>query len=213
MNSTHETYNEDTLHKVYDALANVKIVGDQAWGAVNAMLNEGILFRERGEEKNPMQIAVETFMKACGQEVKESPGIPSEQVRDLRIRLMTEELLGSTKISGYHPDTHNPYVNPYHLINNKSDELVQSLLDGDIVGIADGLTDLLYVVIGTSAACGIDIQKTFDEVHRSNMTKAVWDDEKGAWAVLRDEGGKILKPDSFEPADLERVLDGQYPEI
>lgn len=139
---------------------------------------------------NPMQLAVEGFMKAGGQTVFELPTLPSDEVRDLRIKLMTEELLGKAGDKA----------------GNKSDELVESMRKGDIVGIADGIADLLYVVFGTAAAYGLDAQACFDEAHRSNMTKCVWDEEKQEYNVIRDEAGKILKPDTYEPADFESVI-------
>lgn len=148
--------------------------------------------------KNSMQEDIEKFMKACDQEVRKYPSLPSDEVRDLRIKLMREELLGSTK--GYYGSA------DHGLIPNKSDELIQSMLDGDIVGIADGIADVLYVVIGTAAAYGIDIQLVFNEVQRSNMTKAVWDEGTQSWTTIKNEHGKVLKPDTFSPADLEPIV-------
>lgn len=156
--------------------------------------------------KNSMQRDIEEFMRRCDQEVKAYPDIPDENVKTLRIRLMVEELLGSTHIAGYHPDTHNPERNPWGLISNKSDELVQSILNNDLVGIADGIADVLYVVIGTAAAYGIDIQEVFDEVHRSNLSKTVWDEERRRWHIEKDGFGKGLKPDTYSPADLEPII-------
>lgn len=123
--------------------------------------------------KNSMQTDVEEFMVACGQEVAKFPCIPTEDVENLRVSLMTEELLGA-------------------------DELIESMRNLDLTGIADGIADLLYVVLGTAAAYGIDAQAVFSEVHRSNMTK-VGPDGK----VIRREDGKILKPETFEPARVE----------
>lgn len=148
--------------------------------------------------KNSMQLDVEEFMRRCDQEVKTYPEIPDEKVKTLRIRLMMEELMGATK----------PYVE-YNLIQNKSDELVASILKNDIVGIADGIADVLYVVIGTAAAYGIDIQEVFDEVHRSNLSKTVWDEERQRWYIEKDEFGKAIKPESYSPADLEPIIQRQ----
>lgn len=125
---------------------------------------------------NPMQQDVELFMVACGQDVKNIPTLVDPEIRDLRISLMEEELLGDG-------------------------ELVDSMRKGDIVGIADGLADLLYVTFGTAAAYGVNIQAVFDEVQRSNLTKIP---EGGV--ILRREDGKILKPETFSPADIKPVL-------
>lgn len=156
--------------------------------------------------KNPMQEAIEDFMQRCDQEVKKYPELPSEAVRTLRIRLMVEELLGTTTP----PD--GTQTTDYYLellVKNKSDELVQSMLNGDLVGVADGLADVLYVVIGTAAAYGIDIQEVFNEVHRSNLSKTVWDDEKGRYVIEKDEFGKGLKPPTFSPANIAPIIQRQ----
>ena len=158
--------------------------------------------------KNSMQRDIEEFMRRCDQEIKTYPEIPDEEVKILRIRLMVEELLGSTKISGY-PDAKTPEYNPWGLINDKSDELVQSILNDDLVGIADGIADVLYVVFGTAAAFGIDIQEVFDEVHRSNLSKAVWSEEQQRYIYAKDAGGKTIKPDTYSPADLEPIVQRQ----
>jgi NTP pyrophosphatase (non-canonical NTP hydrolase) len=125
---------------------------------------------------NPMQLDVEMFMISCGQEVNNKPALVDDTTRDLRISLMEEELLGDG-------------------------ELVDSMKNGDMVGIADGLADLLYVVFGTASAYGINMQAVFDEVQRSNMSKIPEDG-----ILLRREDGKILKPATFSPADLAPVM-------
>lgn len=63
------------------------------------------------------------------------------------------------------------------------------------------LADLMYVVLGTAVSFGIDMEKVFDEVHRSNMSK-VWEDG----TIKRREDGKILKPPTYSPADIEKIL-------
>jgi predicted HAD superfamily Cof-like phosphohydrolase len=158
--------------------------------------------------KNPMQQAIEDFMGRCDQEIAKYPQLPDVKVRNLRIRLMVEELLGSKtpyadilRMEGTDLDT--------QLLLNKSNELVQSMLDGDLVGIADGIADMLYVVIGTAAAYGIDIQEVFDEVHRSNLSKSVWSEAEGRYLVEKDEFGKLIKADTYSPADIKPIIDRQ----
>lgn len=126
--------------------------------------------------KNTMQLDVEQFMKACDQETFRYPTLPDEDVRKLRQDLLIEELFGSG-------------------------ELLESMFNKDIVGIADGIADMLYVLIGTASAYGLNIHYIFQEVHRSNMTKVGPDG-----TVIRREDGKILKPDTFSPADLRSVI-------
>lgn len=117
--------------------------------------------------------SVGLFMTAFEQEVHHKPLIPYKTVEDLRYELIREEL----------------------------DELRTAQHDGDIVGIADALTDLLYVVYGAGWAYGIDLDACFKEVHRSNMTKLTEDGK-----VLRREDGKVLKSGRYESPNLEAIL-------
>ena len=75
--------------------------------------------------------------------VPRRPGLPTSDVTLLRLRLMAEEF----------------------------GELVCALHDGDLEAVADGVADLLYVVIGTGIAYGLPVDRIFAEVHRSNMSK------------------------------------------
>ena len=157
--------------------------------------------------KNPMQYAIEEFMRRCDQEVAAYPQIPSEEIRTLRIRLMVEELLGTVdpeELVAHAEEGSSYYVEL--LIRNKSDELIASMLKGDLIGVADGLADVLYVVIGTAVAYGIDIQEVFDEVHRSNLSKTVWDEENQRWYIEKDEFGKGIKPDTYSPANIPPII-------
>jgi predicted HAD superfamily Cof-like phosphohydrolase len=162
--------------------------------------------------KNSMQEDIEEFMRRCDQEVADYPQLPSDEVRTLRIRLMVEELLGAKDISEFMIDIDGnatPYSANHYvelLVKNKSDELVASMLKGDLVGVADGIADVLYVVIGTAVAYGIDIQEIFDEVHRSNLSKTVWNEDLKRYTIEKDEFGKGLKPDTYSPADLEPIV-------
>jgi predicted HAD superfamily Cof-like phosphohydrolase len=88
------------------------------------------------------------------------------------------------------------------LIKEEFDELVGAAQDQDLVEVADALADLLYVVYGTALEYGIPVDAVFDEVHRSNMTK-VWADG----TVHRRDDGKILKPDTYSPADVKSILE------
>lgn len=88
------------------------------------------------------------------------------------------------------------------LIREEFDELKAAIHQGDLVGIADGLADLLYVVYGTGHEYGIQLDRVFEEVHRSNMSK-LGDDGK----PLRRDDGKILKGPNFSPPDIPTQLD------
>ena len=116
---------------------------------------------------------VADFMNAFGQDVETEPQWTS--VSELRYELIREEL----------------------------EELREGLDKRDIVEIADALTDLLYVVYGAGHSFGIDLDKCFEEVHNSNMSK-LGEDGKPIYR----EDGKILKgPDYFHP-NLKDILDG-----
>ena len=117
------------------------------------------------------------FMKTFGQEVKDLPELPSNDVLDLRYDLIEEEL----------------------------GELEEALVQYDLVAVADALTDILYVTYGMGAALGIDLDKCFREVQRSNMTK-LGDDGK---PMYRDDG-KVMKGPNYEPPDLEGILFEPY---
>lgn len=118
-------------------------------------------------------IRVMDFMNNFGQEVKYNPEFPDEKVQKLRISLIEEEL----------------------------EELKEAMGKEDMVGVADALTDILYVTYGAGAAFGIDLDKCFEEVHNSNMSKL----DRDGRPIYREDG-KILKgPDYFEP-NLEKIV-------
>lgn len=94
------------------------------------------------------------------------------------------------------------------LIQEESEELFKGIDENNMVEIADGLADVLYVVFGTAVSYGIDIERVFDEVHRSNMSK-LWPDGKPHY----DEFGKVVKPSTYSRADVESVLEELEPDI
>ena len=118
---------------------------------------------------------VKEFMKSFGQEVKTKPEWPNEDTMELRIDLIEEEL----------------------------EEFKDAIIDGDgtLVDVADALSDLLYVVYGAGHSFGIDLDKCFAEVHRSNMSKL---DDDGL--PFYREDGKVLKGPNFSEPDLTSVL-------
>jgi predicted HAD superfamily Cof-like phosphohydrolase len=115
---------------------------------------------------------VADFMRAAEQDVNTTPVWPEDNVRLLR----------------------------YKLIDEESTELHEAMVNEDIVEIADALTDLLYVVYGAGHTYGIDLNRCFAEVHRSNMSKFV--DGKR----IKNAEGKVMKPDTYSPPDLSFLL-------
>ena len=116
---------------------------------------------------------VKEFMEAFGQEVKESPELVDHKTAMLRLKLILEEY----------------------------DELDAANADRDLVAVADALSDILYVVYGAAHAYGIPIDKCFDEVHNSNMSKL----GKDGKPIYREDG-KILKGPYFYEPDLKGIM-------
>ena len=116
---------------------------------------------------------VGTFMKTFGQEVKSRPSLSSDKINKLRLSLIKEEF----------------------------DELENAMNKKDLVEIADALTDILYVTYGAGHAFGINLDKCFEEVQNSNMSKL---DENGK--PIYNEHGKVMKgPNYFKP-DLSKFV-------
>ena len=116
---------------------------------------------------------VGTFMKTFGQEVKDKPAFSTDKINKLRIDLIKEEL----------------------------EELTEAMNNNDLLEVADALTDILYVTYGAGHAFGIDLDKCFEEVQKSNMSKL---DENGK--PIYNELGKVMKgPNYFKP-DLSKFV-------
>ena len=116
---------------------------------------------------------VGTFMKTFGQEVKTKPSFSTDKINKLRLDLIEEEL----------------------------EELKKAMNNKDLLEVADALTDILYVTYGAGHAFGIDLDKCFDEVQNSNMSKL---DENGN--PIYNDSGKVMKgPNYFKP-DLSKFV-------
>lgn len=87
-----------------------------------------------------------------------------------------------------------------NLIAEEVCELFDAIVENDLVKVADGLADVLYVVYGTAVEYGIDLDPVFEEVHRSNMTKIGGE---------KREDGKVLKPENFSPPDIANIIKQQ----
>jgi len=86
------------------------------------------------------------------------------------------------------------------LIKEELEELEDGIGQDNIVEVADAITDLLYVVLGTAVAYGIDVEPLWEEVHKTNMAKEVG---------RKREDGKIIKPPGWVPPDIEGLLKKQ----
>ena len=116
---------------------------------------------------------VGTFMKTFGQEVKTKPSFSSDKINKLRIDLIKEEL----------------------------DELQEAMKNNDLIEVADALTDILYVTYGAGHAFGINLDKCFDEVQNSNMSKL---DENGK--PIYNDAGKVMKGPNYYKPDLSKFV-------
>ena len=117
---------------------------------------------------------VKTFMETFGQEVKTKPSFSTDKINHLRYDLIKEEL----------------------------EELKVAMENKDLLEVADALTDILYVTYGAGHAFGIDLDKCFEEVQSSNMSKL--DENRNP---IYNESGKVMKgPDYFKP-NLSKFID------
>ena len=116
---------------------------------------------------------VKTFMKTFGQEVKEKSSFSSDKINELRFNLIKEEL----------------------------EELRIAIDTKNLVEVADALTDILYVTYGAGHAFGINLDKCFEEVQKSNMSKLSEDGKP-----IYNEAGKVMKGPKYFKPDLNKFL-------
>ena len=114
------------------------------------------------------------FMKTFGQEVKEKPSFSSDKINKLRLDLIREEL----------------------------NELTEAMKNKDLLEVADALTDILYVTYGAGHAFGIDLDKCFDEVQNSNMSKLGKDGKP-----IYNEFGNVMKGPSYFKPNLSKFVE------
>ena len=117
---------------------------------------------------------VKHFMKTFGQEVKNKPSFSTDKINKLR----------------------------YDLINEELEELKVAIENKDLLEVADALTDILYVTYGAGHAFGIDLDRCFEEVQSSNMSKL---DESGK--PIFNEAGKVMKGPKYFKPNLNKFLD------
>ena len=116
---------------------------------------------------------VKTFMKTFGQEVKEKSSFSSDKINELRFNLIKEEL----------------------------EELRIAIDTKNLVEVADALTDILYVTYGAGHAFGINLDKCFNEVQQSNMSKL---DDHGK--PIYNNSGKVMKGPKYFKPDLSKFV-------
>ena len=114
------------------------------------------------------------FMKTFGQEVKEKPSFSSDKINKLRLDLIREEL----------------------------NELTEAMKNKNLLEVADALTDILYVTYVAGHAFGIDLDKCFDEVQNSNMSKLGKDGKP-----IYNEFGKVMKGPSYFKPNLSKFVE------
>ena len=117
---------------------------------------------------------VKTFMKTFGQEVKEKSSFSSDKINELRFNLIKEEL----------------------------EELKIAMDTKNLVEVADALTDILYVTYGAGHAFGINLDKCFEEVQQSNMSKL---DDQGN--PIYNDSGKVMKGPKYFKPDLSKFIE------
>ena len=116
---------------------------------------------------------VKTFMETFGQEVKNKPSFSTDKINSLRYDLIKEEL----------------------------EELKVAMKNKDLLEVADALTDILYVTYGAGHAFGINLDKCFEEVQNSNMSKLGEDGKP-----IYKESGKVMKGPKYFKPDLTKFV-------
>ncbi len=121
---------------------------------------------------NKWQQDVLEFQKKLKNYCQDKIGMPSDDVIEFRKNLIIEEVV---------------------------EELLYAMETKDIIKVADGITDGIYVLLGAAIAYGIDLEPIWNEVHRTNMQKEPCDDPVK----------KVRKPEGWQPPDIERLLKEQ----
>jgi predicted HAD superfamily Cof-like phosphohydrolase len=114
---------------------------------------------------------VEDFMTAGDQPIKKELSLKGEQ-QNLYMNLITEEYR----------------------------ETIEAFDNDDLIEVADGLADMVWVIMGMCSSCGIDFNKVWEEVKASNMSKFT------EGKAIKNEAGKIMKPETYFKPDLKKVL-------
>ena len=116
---------------------------------------------------------VKAFMNTYGQDIKEKASFPEDSIVQLRVDLIEVEL----------------------------NELKEAIKNNDIVEVADALTDILYVTYGAGHSFGVNLDKCFDEVQRSNMSKLGEDGNP-----IYNDSGKVMKGPNYSVPNLKKII-------
>lgn len=161
---------------------------------------------------------------------------------------MTDPITNFQKVGEFHdlfghPQRTTPYTDVFtenqklvnfrlDLINEEFSELKEACKKGDLVDVADALSDILYVVYGAGHALGLNLDKLFAEVHQSNLSKLCKSEEEAKetvewykqneirytspsyrkapkgdfWVVYDAETSKILKSIRFRLPNLAQIM-------
>lgn len=143
---------------------------------------------------NKWQAAVRDFHAATDSTIGDTP-----QIRDaeLRARLIAEEAAETIAALGFEVAT--------LIRDEKRGGIVLDIYKmghADLIEVADGIADSIYVLLGTAVACGLDMDPIFDEVHRSNMSKL---------PLTKRADGKVLKSENYTPPNLAPLVDAGVP--
>jgi len=143
------------------------------------------------------QTQIREFMLKAQQAVPDAPIMPSATVRELRLKLIAEELqelAGAFSYRLYLEDDSKSIGEP----------TLQLVPNGQLCSMAeayDAILDLMVVVIGTGVALGLELEPGWQEIHRSNMSKFID-------GHLRKDG-KFIKGPSYSPANLTPIIQAQ----
>lgn len=154
--------------------------------------NEPLNWFARARLNNSYERVAE-FHRVFGHPIANKPVVPTDDRVRLRLALILEEAIELADAMGFYTDA----------LREGVDYTLQfgQITEGDIIGIADALGDLDYVVNGAALEHGIPLPEVTSEIHRSNMTKLGPDGKP----IYRADG-KVLKSEGYEPPRLEKVL-------
>lgn len=124
---------------------------------------------------------IREFHEKYGHHIEKKPAIPSDEVINLRYKLIEEEMCET--LGALRDMMNNP--RGFNLKDTKH-----------LIALADGIADSMVVLIGTAISFGIPLETVFTEVHRSNMTKS----------TEKNEYGKTIKGPDWIPPNIEKII-------
>jgi predicted HAD superfamily Cof-like phosphohydrolase len=159
------------------------------------------------------QEQIKEFMIKAGQDVPPGPTASTAKVRELRVKLIAEELAELAEALNIALELYTARK-PSHFCARLWDAIKQALFPDrkilvtadpntavNLVDVYDALVDIQYVNEGAGVAFGLDMEPGFEEVHDSNMSKFI-DGHKRP-------DGKWIKGPSYRPANLNAIVNNQ----